>query len=441
MFEFARSFKNGIHPEEHKDQTSHLPIERMPFVDRYVLPLGQHLGAPSKAVVRVGEAVLRGQVIAEPGGFVSTTLHSPVQGKVVAIGKRRQPNGAMGEAIEIEIDRWAAQLPVRLPPQDWKALTAEQFVQQVQRAGLVGMGGASFPSHVKYSPPKGKTCETLVINGCECEPYLTCDHRVMLERPEAVLRGVQIALAKLGAKRAIIGVELNKQDAIDALRKALPAGVAIEVMGLQVKYPQGAEKMLIHAALGQTVPAGKLPIDLGIVVNNVATAAAMADYFDTGMPLIERVLTVAGSGITRPANLIVPIGTSVREVLRYCGGLSSATEKVVMGGPMMGTPLASIDVPVLKGTSGLLAFTAVESFQKEEHPCIKCGRCLEACANRLNPSRLARLARAGMYEEMEPQHVMDCMECGGCSFACPSGIPIVQLIRAAKGVLRERKAK
>jgi Na+-translocating ferredoxin:NAD+ oxidoreductase subunit C len=437
--DLAKSFRNGVHPDEHKERTEHLPTERMPFVDRYVLPLAQHLGAPSKPVVKVGELVTRGQLLAEPGGFVSTSLHSPVTGKVVAFGKRRLPNGTMGDAFEIEADLWATQRAELPLPTPWTELSREAFVKEVQRAGLVGMGGAAFPSHVKYAEQKGKPCEVLILNGCECEPYLTCDHRTMVERAGAVIRGVEIAMTQLGAKRAAIGVELNKPDAIEALRGAVRPGLPIEVLGLEVKYPQGAEKMLINALFGQKVPAGGLPLDLGMVVNNVGTAAALADYFERGLPLIERLVTVSGPGVTRPANLLVPIGTPVREVLRHCGGLTAQTQMVVMGGPMMGTPLASVDVPVLKGTSGILAFTEQEVGRPEEYPCIRCGRCLEACANFLNPSRLARLARAGMYEEMEPYYVNDCMECGGCTFACPSGIPIVQLIRTAKAALRERK--
>jgi electron transport complex protein RnfC len=437
----TKTFRHGIHPEEHKDRTEGLPRERMPFVSRYVLPLGQHIGAPCRPVVRAGAKVQRGELIAEPGGYVSTALHSPVTGTVVALGLRRHPNGTMVDAIEIEADEFATQKFELDPPRDWQSLSREEFVDAVQRAGIVGMGGAAFPSHVKYAVVEGKQCDTFVLNGCECEPYLTCDHRTMVERAAAVVRGVEIAMTHLGAKRAVIGVELNKLDAIDALRAAVPDGAPIEVSGLQVKYPQGAEKMLIRALFGTKVPAGKLPLDIGIVVNNVGTMAALADYFDRGVPLFGRLVTVSGPGVTRPANLIVPIGTPIREVLRHCGGMHDQTELVVMGGPMMGSPIASLDAPVLKGTSGILAFTAKEVGRHPEYACIRCGRCMEACANFLNPSRLARLAKAGQYEALTESYVNDCMECGACSFACPSNIPIVQLIRSAKATLRGAKKK
>ncbi len=434
-----RTFRHGIHPEENKEETEHLPIARMPFVERYILPLSQHTGAPCRPVVAVGERVMRGQLVAEPGGFVSTTLHSPVTGRIAAIAPRLHPNGKLTESIEIEADPFATQKLNGLPPIDWRSLSLDDFVAHVQRAGLVGMGGAAFPTHVKYKLPEGKRARRLVVNGCECEPFLTTDHRVMVERPEAILRGIEILAERLGVEETAIGVELNKPDAIEALRGAVPADAKIRVVPLKVKYPQGAEKMLIRAIYGVEVPAGKLPLDVETVVNNVGTMAALADYFDHGRPLIERVVTVAGPGIERPANLLVPVGTPVRAVLDYCGGLTSEAREVVMGGPMMGSPLSSLDVPILKGTSGLLAFTEAETRVPNEYTCVRCGRCVEACPNFLNPSRLGRLARAGRYEEMEKFFVMDCMECGSCSYACPSGIPVVQLIRVAKSAIRGRK--
>ncbi len=433
-----RSFRHGVHPDEHKEATAHLAIERMPFVDRYVIPLSQHAGKPAKPVVRVGERVRRGQLLAEPNGFVSTSLASPVTGTVRSLGVRRRAMGDLGDALEIEADPFASQAFAAADPLDWATLSHDDFVAEVQRAGLVGMGGAAFPSHVKYAVPEGRV-RRLVINGCECEPYLTCDHRVMVERPEAVLRGVEILAAKLDVEETVIGVEANKPDAIDALREHLDHLPAVTVTPLRVKYPQGAEKMLIKAVFGEEVPAGKLPLDLGVLVNNVSTMAALADWFDRRIPLVERVLTVAGPGVSRPANLIVPVGTPVRSVLEHCGGLTSATREVVMGGPMMGQPLASLDVPVQKGTSGLLAFTESESARPSEYSCLKCGRCLEACSNFLNPSRLARLARAERFQDMEKSFALDCMECGACSYSCPSNIPIVQLIRAAKTEIRRRK--
>jgi len=440
----AASFRHGIHPSEHKEATEGLAIQRMPFVERYVLPLSMHTGAPCRPLVAVGDAVERGQVIAEPGGFVSTTLHSPVTGKVVALGPRRYPNGNLVQALEIEIDPFSPQRLLPRAPVDPFPLSDDEFVTEVQRAGLVGLGGAAFPTHVKYKPPPGKTVTRLVVNGCECEPYLTTDHRLMVERPDAILRGIAIAAHRLRVEETVIGVELNKPDAIRALEGAVVkagAGDEVRVVPLRVKYPQGAEKMLIEAVYGFEVPSGGLPLDVGCVVNNVGTMAGLTDWFDGGQPLIERVVTVGGPGVERPANLLVPVGTPVRAVLDHCGGLKAATREVVMGGPMMGQPLAGLDVPVLKGTSGLLAFTEAETRLPAEYTCIKCGRCVDACPQFLNPSRLQRLARAGRWDEVERWFVNDCVECGSCTFACPSGIPVVQLIRVAKSALREQKAK
>ena len=442
-----KTFRHGVHPRDHKDPTADLPIERMPFVGTYVLPLGQHIGAPARAIVRPGDQVQRGQCIAEAGGFVSTSLHAPVTGRVTAVAPRRHPNGELVESIEIEADPYSPQtLP---PPQktDWRALEPKAFVQAVQDAGLVGLGGAAFPSHVKYAVKEEQTVRNLVLNGCECEPFLTCDHRVMVERPEAVLRGAEILAARLGASATSIGVEQNKPAAIEAMRKALDAGRAAsngtttEVVPLEVKYPQGAEKLLVRAMFKVEIPPGKLPIDEEMVVNNVGTMAALADWFDRGVPLIERVLTVSGSGIRSPANLMVPIGTPIRAVLDHCGGLTDGASMVVMGGPMMGAPVASLDAPVLKGTSGLLAFTDADTALPSEYTCVKCGRCLEACPYFLNPSRLGRLSRAERYDDLPEAHVADCMECGACTYSCPSGIPIVQLIRVAKSTLRARGKK
>jgi electron transport complex protein RnfC len=300
------------------------------------------------------------------------------------------------------------------------------------------MGGAAFPTHVKYAVPDGRRIRRLVINGCECEPYLTCDHRLMVERPDAVMRGTKLLARALNVEETVIGVEANKPDAIERLRAADGDG-SVTVTPLRVKYPQGAEKMLIKALYGEEVPAGKLPLDLETLVNNVATMAALADWFDRRVPLIERVVTVAGPGVKSPANVIVPIGTPVRAVIDHCGGLKAEAREVVLGGPMMGQPVASLDVPILKGTSGILAFTEAETSRPNEYTCLKCGRCLEACSNFLNPSKLSRLARAGRYDEMEKYFALDCMECGACSFACPSNIPIVQLIRTAKSEIRRRK--
>ena len=438
------TFRHGVHPAEHKDATAGLAVERMPFVDEYVVPLSQHIGAPARATVEVGQRVARGQPIAEPGGFVSTSHHAPATGTVTAIEARPHPNGKLMRAVVIRADAYDDQRVTPAPPADPGSLELGEVIARIQGAGIVGLGGAAFPAHVKLSLPEGKRCKVVVVNGCECEPYLTCDHRLMVERPAAVLRGARIVASKLGAERAVIGVELNKPDAIAALRLAnagAPEGLTpVEVVGLEVKYPQGAEKMLIDSVFRQQVPCGRLPLDLEMVVNNVGTLAAVADLFDLGLPLIERVVTVTGPGVARPRNLIVPLGTPVQAVLDHCGVAPETTRQVVLGGPMMGQAQKRLDVPVLKGTSGILALDQVVLTTREEYPCIRCARCLEACPMFLNPTRLALLARAERPEELAEHHVMDCFECASCSYVCPSAIPLVQWIRIGKGVLRQHQA-
>ena len=437
---FKGSFSHGIHPQAFKERTEGLPTERMPFVERYVLPLRQNLGAPPSPVVEVGQRVGRGQIIAEPGAFVSSALHAPVTGWVRALGRRRFPDGRYDQAIEIEADPYATQRLTVQPPPDWRGLSLEDLVAVVQRSGIVGLGGAALPAHVKYSLRDGLKIRYLIANGAECEPFLTNDHRVMVERPDALLRGLDILHTLLGAEQTIIGIELNKPAAIAALQGLTDGDPRFRIAPLRVKYPQGDSKMMIRSILGIEVPAGLHAADLGIIMNNVSTIAAIADYFDTGMPYIDRRVTVSGPGVRRPANLIVPIGTPVRDVLRFCGGLTDDTREVIMGGPMMGTPLASLDAPVLKSSSGLLAFTERETARPQEYACIRCGRCVEACPYFLNPSRLARLAKARLYDEMKRAQVMECVECGSCTYSCPSGIPIVQLIRSAKHDLWAKKA-
>ena len=434
-----RGFEHGVHPAHHKQQTADLPIQRVPFGKNYVMPLGQHLGVPAKPVVEKGERVERGQLIAEPGGFVSTALHSPVTGIVKDVGNHRGVDGRFAPAIAIEADAFATQAIDSAATIDWQSMSLDDFITAVQMAGIVGMGGAAFPAHVKLSVPDGVRIRHLLVNGAECEPYLTTDHRLMLERPEALLEGAEIMRQKLGAEETVIGVEMNKPDAIEVLRRHITPEAPVRIVPLKVKYPQGAEKMMIKSVFGKEVPAGQLPRDVGVNVNNVGTIVAIADYFARGMPLIERVVTVAGPGVTYPANLVVPLGTPVRDVVKFCGGLRSGSREIIMGGPMMGRPIASLDVPVLKGCSGVLVFTGKETARRKEYPCISCGRCLEACPYFLNPSRLARLSRSRMFDEMKALNVFDCVECGSCTFACPSNIPIVQLIRTAKDDLMHRK--
>jgi electron transport complex protein RnfC len=432
------SFRGGVHPDDHKELTNSLPIERMPFVDEYVMPLSQHIGAPSKPVVWVGDRVRRGQMIAEAGGFVFTALHAPVTGKVTAIELRLHPNGKMMPSIVIATDPFDSQRVPAAEPVDPASLTAKEMVAHVQNGGLVGLGGAAFPSHVKFQVPDGKRLQAAVINGCECEPYLTCDHRLMVERPEAVMRGAEIIMIQVGADRGYVGVEANKPDALLALQAVAPPN--IEVVALKVKYPQGAEKLLIDAIFHKEVPAGGLPLDIQILVNSVGTTVALADLLDRGVPLIERIVTVTGPAVAQPRNLMVPLGTPVSAVLEHCGGLLPEIHQLVLGGPMMGMAQKSLEVPTLKGMSGILCLDHASAVPLGEYPCIRCGRCLEACPMFLNPTRLAQLARAERDEELEAHHLMNCFECAACSFVCPSRIPLVQWMRMGKALIRNRKA-
>lgn len=437
------SFRHGVHPEEYKEATEHKALERMPFVEEYVLPLSQHIGAPSKCLVKPGDRVQRGQLIAAAGGFVSVPLHAPVSGTVKAIEKRPHPNGRMMDAIILKKDPFDSQRWNPNSPGDPDQYYGKDMVTQIQNSGMVGLGGAAFPSHVKLSVPEGKRIEFVILNGCECEPFLTCDHRVMLEQADSIVRGLHILLHQVGATRGYIGIENNKMDAVSQLRQSAERlaeqapELRVEVVPLQVKYPQGAEKMLIDAILKKEVPAGGLPLDLEIIVNNVATAACIDQYFATGFPLIERAVTITGSAVDNPMNLIVPIGTPVFQVLEYCKTRFHKLKQVIMGGPMMGMAQKDLTIPVIKGTSGLLGFTEPLAPVQEEQPCIRCGRCLTACPMFLNPSSLHILVRNGRVEELKDQHMADCFECGSCSFTCPSSIPLAQLMRVGKAMLRQ----
>ena len=437
-----QTFRHGIHPEEYKDRSSAAPIERMPFVEEYILPLSQHLGAPSRPIVKVGQKVLRGELIAEAAGLVSVALHAPVDGTVVAIDLFDHPNGQMQPAIKIKTDPFSSQRMQVNPVLPVEQMSYQQFIDGVQQAGIVGMGGAAFPAHVKFSIPEGKSCKYLMLNGCECEPFLTCDHRVMVEYSEALMDGIHIVQHFIKAERIYIAIEANKPDAIAILKAAAAKSpLPIVVAPLVVKYPQGAEKMMITAILGEEVPTGKLPLDVGTMVSNVGTVAALSDYFRMGKPLIERVLTVTGTAVKRAANILVPIGTPMRQVVDYCGGITTDTPRILLGGPMMGMVQKNLDVPVVKGTSGILILTDNEVQSFDTYSCIRCGRCLEACPLFLNPARLGLMAKHGLWDEMEENNVMDCFECASCSFVCPSGIPLVQSFRVGKSMIREKKSR
>ena len=429
-------FDHGVHPPEHKALTAHLPIRRMPYPDEVVLPLKQHTGKPAKLVVSTGMFVERGDVVAVADGFVSSPVHASASGRVVDVDWWPHPDGSMTQAVRIEVAPYSAQVArPRLVP-DWHGLSHDDVIRAVQDAGVVGLGGAAFPTHVKLAPPKDLTIDTIIINGAECEPYLTTDHRIMVEYPERVHFGVRIMMHALRVKRTVIGVERNKPDAIAALERTRPRDIDITILPLTVKYPQGAEKMLIKSVLDREVPSGKLPASVGVIVQNVGSAATLAEVFETGLPLVERIVTVSGGGVQRPANLIVPVGTKLCDLLAFCGGMTADAAEVIFGGPMMGQAQRDLNVPLLKGTTGVVVLTHDEVRDTAESPCIHCGRCLDACPMFLNPSLLGDLAKAGRLEDMQAAHLADCMLCGSCSYVCPSNIPLAQLFTASKAAIR-----
>ncbi|MBM4062058.1 MAG: electron transport complex subunit RsxC [Planctomycetes bacterium] len=439
----SKTFAHGVHPPECKDDTSALPIRQFPFAPVQVVPLLQHLGKPAIAEVAEGQEVVRGQRIARPDGFMSVAMHAPVSGVVQRIGLAPAISGRMEPAIFVRPFPGSTQEPAQGRPVDARTATPEQIIAAVQEAGIVGLGGASFPTHVKLKLPDGKRGDTLLINGAECEPYLTADHRVMLEHAADVMAGIPFLLKATGTERAIVCIESNKQDAAAVMRAAIPPGQPVSVEVLPVKYPQGAEKMLITAILGREVPSGGLPIDVGTLCVNVATCAEIGQLLPRGAGIHERVLTVGGPGIRKKGNYRVPIGTPLRFLLESVGYEPDLT-RVFLGGPMMGQAVSSLDIPVTKGTTGVIGFTARETgnvAEQREHPCIRCGYCLEACPIFLNPSMLGLLARNEQHQRMADDfHLMDCFECGSCTFVCPAHIPLVQHFRISKRAVRRAKA-
>lgn len=436
----AHLFRHGVHPPDLKELTASIPIRRLPFPDEIVLPLSQHAGKPARLIAQRGERVERGDMIAEADGFVSSPVHASAAGTVTEVGLWPHPNGTHSPAVRIAVEPHSAQaIRPRIVP-DWSTLTPREIVLAIQSAGVVGLGGAAFPAHVKLAPPDDVALDTLVINGCECEPYLTTDHRTMVEYPQRVHLGIRIMMHTIGVSRAVVGVEQNKPDAIAALQAAIPPDLDITVRGLRVRYPQGAEKMLLVSLLDREVPSGGLPMHVGALVQNVASVATIAEVFETGLPLIERIVTVTGHGVRKPSNLIVPVGTKVRDLITACGGFTDDAREIVFGGPMMGGPVADLEAPVLKGTTGVVVLTAKDSRPTQSYPCIRCGHCLDACPVFLNPQQLGQLAIANRYDEMVADHLMDCMLCGCCSYVCPSNIPLSQLFSAAKAAVRRTKA-
>ncbi|MDJ0833781.1 MAG: electron transport complex subunit RsxC [Gammaproteobacteria bacterium] len=434
------TFKHGVHPREYKELSNQLPIRRLPFAPTLVLPLSQHAGKPSVPLVQPGQEVVRGQPIAAADGFMSVPLHAPATGRIKRIELMPTARGPKTDSFILEVYQGSNQQHSYDNPQDLAKLQGKDIVQLVQDAGMVGLGGAAFPTHVKMTPPPEHQVDTLVANGCECEPYLTCDHRIMLEQPEQLIQGTRLIMRALGVERAIIGIEDNKLDAVKAISELLPAHDPITVQAVETKYPQGAEKMLIKSVLGRSVPPGSFPSAVGVSVFNVGTLAQIGELLPHGRGVIERVVTVSGPGVEHPGNYLVPVGTPVRFLLEHAGVTSGAHE-VILGGPMMGMSVSALDVPVTKAMSGMVVLEQNDPdlHKQQAHPCIRCGWCVEACPMQLNPSMLGMLAASSDYDEMaNDYHLNDCFECGSCSYVCPSNIPLVQYFRIAKSVLRER---
>jgi electron transport complex protein RnfC len=432
----ARTFPGGIHPPEQKHSTEGRAIEALPLPKRVVIPLQMHTGAPCQPLVKEGDEVRAGQKIGEPGGFVSAAVHASISGKVTAVAPQLHPAmPGLVPSVVIEAAEGGQADGGSWPEAvDWSALSADDLRTRIRDAGIVGLGGAAFPTHVKLTPPKEKRVDSLILNGVECEPFLTADHRLMIEGAEQILEGARIVLKVLGLPKAYLGIEMNKPDAIAHLgERARALKVPVEVVPLKVKYPQGAEKQLIKAILGREVPSGGLPFDVGVVVQNVGTVFAIAEAVTRGKPLIERVLTVGGDGVREPKNLRVRIGTTFADVLAFCGGLTrdGGELKLIMGGPMMGLAQYSLEVPVVKGTSGILAFARGARTERES-PCIKCGRCVSACPMYLMPNRIADYAEMDKFAQCDEYGVRDCIECGACAYVCDVKRPIVHLVKYAK---------
>lgn len=426
------TFKGGVHPPDKKELSKQSPITPAEAPKRVCIPLSQHIGAPCKAAVAIGQDVKKGEVIGTPEGFVSAPVHASVAGKVAGIVECPSATGRMVQCVVIENNGTEEWTTLKDNP-DYLSLSPEDLRAKVKDAGIVGMGGAAFPTHVKLSPPKEKPIDVVILNGAECEPYLTADYRLMIERPDDVVAGLKVLMRILGVTKGYIGIEENKMDAVEIMTKAVAGEGTIQVVTCKVMYPQGAEKMLIKACVDREVPARGLPMDCGVVCQNIGTAVAIYEAARFGKPLIERVVTVTGAGIREPKNLMVKVGTMVSEIVAQCGGLKEDTAKVISGGPMMGFALYTLETPVTKGTSGILALPESEVKHADKFgPCIRCGRCIEVCPMGLMPSMLSITAEKGFWEDAKAYNLFDCFECGTCTYVCPSKRPIVQLVRLAK---------
>jgi len=435
----------GVHPAEHK-LTAGKPIETLAVPSQVSIPISQHIGAPAKPIVEQREKVKIGQVIATSSGFVSSNIHATIAGTVAKIDKVMDSTGYKRDAIIIKAgndeQEWDESINLSIDLVKEIKLDREGIIKKVAEAGIVGLGGATFPSHVKLSVPKGKKADCLIINGVECEPYLTADHRLMLEKGPEIIVGARILMKALDVEKAIIGIENNKPDAIEIMAELVTDEPGISVQPLKVQYPQGGEKQLIKAALNREVPSGGLPIDVGVVVHNVGTAFAVYEAVQKNKPLIERVVTITGKDVKNPSNFLVRIGTPVNDLVEAAGGIPENTGKVISGGPMMGKALNSLDIPVAKGTSGILLIPNEEAKRGKVRVCIRCSKCIDVCPMGLEPYLLMTLTQKEFFDRVEEDKVLDCIECGSCSFTCPSNRPLLDYIRLGKktvaSLIRER---
>ncbi len=424
----------GIHPPENKFSAGK-KIEALPIPTQVAIPIAQHIGAPAKPVVKKGDSVKVGTLIAESAGFVSANIHSSVSGTVFKIDDIVDASGYKKPAIIINVEGDEWEDSINQSKDLVKEITAspEEIIKKVAEAGIVGLGGATFPSHVKLSVPPGKTCDVLILNAVECEPYLTADHQLMMEKGEEIMVGTQILMKALNVNKAVIGIENNKKDAIDHLTKLASSYPGITIEPLKVQYPQGGEKQLIDACIKRQIPSGKLPIEVGAVVQNVGTTVAVYEAVQKNKPLVERVVTVTGKSVSKPSNFLTRIGTSINTLIEAAGGLPEDTGKIVGGGPMMGKALTTTEVPVTKGSSGVLIIKNEEANRKKMQNCIKCSKCISACPMGLEPYLLMTVSEKAVWDRAEQEKIMDCIECGSCSYTCPSQRPLLDYIRLGKG--------
>jgi H+/Na+-translocating ferredoxin:NAD+ oxidoreductase subunit C len=435
-----KTFKGGIHPPYNKELAKESGIRPCPVPSEVFIPLSQHIGAPNEPLVAAGDRVEVGQKIGGTEAFVSAPVHSSVAGTVKDITEITGFTGAKVKVVVITTDAEQPEF-VKQPGKELDSYSEDEVRAIAREAGLVGMGGAAFPTHVKLAPPKDKPVDAVIINACECEPFLTCDHRLMLERSTDLVQGLKLLLKAVGAKKGIVGIEANKMDAVDAMRKAAEGEADIAVEILDVKYPEGAEKMLIFALTGRKVPPGKLPSEVGCLVQNVGTAIALYEAAAWGKPLYERVITVSGPGIKEPGNLLVKIGTPMSALIDACGGFQGEPSKVIMGGPMTGWAQPDTTAPVVKGTSGVLAFTADAVDVADEQECVRCGKCIDTCPMFLQPNFIVQAVKKELWDKAEMWGAMDCFECGCCSFTCPAYIPHVTYVRKAKADIAALKRR